>query len=166
MNYKQLIDATHQWALDRKIVENGKTFTQTMKLISEFGELCDGIIKDRPHEIKDAIGDMMVVISNIASIKGEQWRTFLLTKCKQPVDQPLPDFKDDQRRRIYQLLEKCQCFLEKDWTNGFDAPRHLKVIAAAEGLTLEECWESAYNEIKDRKGYLNEFGNFIKEGDV
>ena len=29
--------------------------------------------------------------------------------------------------------------------------------------SLEECWGIAYNNIKDRKGYLNEHGNFIKE---
>jgi uncharacterized protein YabN with tetrapyrrole methylase and pyrophosphatase domain len=39
-------------------------------------------------------------------------------------------------------------------------------LAHLEGLTLEECWDFAYDEIKDRKGYLNEHGNFIKEGDV
>ena len=31
--------------------------------------------------------------------------------------------------------------------------------------TLQECWNLAYNEIKDRKGYLNANGTFIKEGD-
>lgn len=39
-------------------------------------------------------------------------------------------------------------------------------LAFLEKLTLEECWEHAYEEIKDRKGHLNEHGNFIKEGDV
>jgi len=39
-------------------------------------------------------------------------------------------------------------------------------LAFLENLTLEECWEFAYEEIKDRRGYLNEHGNFIKEGDV
>ena len=32
--------------------------------------------------------------------------------------------------------------------------------------TLEECLAFAYNEIKDRKGYMNSEGIFIKEGDV
>ena len=32
-----------------------------------------------------------------------------------------------------------------------------------QGLDLGECVEAAYNEIKDRKGYLNEAGDFIKE---
>ena len=38
-------------------------------------------------------------------------------------------------------------------------------IAELEDLYLEDCVESAYAEIKDRKGYLNKMGNFIKEED-
>ena len=41
----------------------------------------------------------------------------------------------------------------------------LVAIAELEGFTFNECVEAAYEEIKDRKGYLNEMGNFIKEGD-
>lgn len=39
-------------------------------------------------------------------------------------------------------------------------------IAALSSLTLSECGSHAYNDIKDRKGHLNEHGNFIKEGDI
>ena len=38
-------------------------------------------------------------------------------------------------------------------------------IAKMKGYTLKECWEVAYDDIKDRKGFLNEDGIFIKEGD-
>lgn len=38
-------------------------------------------------------------------------------------------------------------------------------LAALAGTTLEECWEVAYNDIKDRKGFLNANGNFIKSTD-
>jgi len=34
---------------------------------------------------------------------------------------------------------------------------------ALQGFTLVECIEKAYNEIKDRKGYLNENGIFVKD---
>lgn len=34
---------------------------------------------------------------------------------------------------------------------------------ALQGFNLTECMEAAYNEIKDRKGYLNEHGIFVKE---
>ena len=39
----------------------------------------------------------------------------------------------------------------------------LVAIAELEGLELRDCIEAAYNEIKDRKGYLNSQGNYIKE---
>lgn len=32
-----------------------------------------------------------------------------------------------------------------------------------QGLTLEGCTASAYEVIKDRKGFLNEYGDFIKD---
>ena len=41
----------------------------------------------------------------------------------------------------------------------------LAIIANMRGTSLTECWDIAYNDIKDRKGYLNEDGIFIKEGD-
>ncbi len=39
----------------------------------------------------------------------------------------------------------------------------LIAIAELEGLTLEECVTGAYDEIKNRKGYLSKDGVFIKE---
>jgi len=36
-------------------------------------------------------------------------------------------------------------------------------VAAIEDLDLKQCLISAYNEIKDRKGFLNKEGVFIKE---
>lgn len=36
-------------------------------------------------------------------------------------------------------------------------------VAAIEGLDLTQCLAAAYNEIKDRRGYLNKAGVFIKE---
>lgn len=39
-------------------------------------------------------------------------------------------------------------------------------IAKMNNTNLTNCWNVAYNDIKDRKGYLNENGTFIKDGDV
>jgi len=36
-------------------------------------------------------------------------------------------------------------------------------IARLKGTTLEECANVAYEDIRDRKGFLNEQGNFIKD---
>jgi len=35
-------------------------------------------------------------------------------------------------------------------------------VAAIEDVTLNQCLESAYQEIKDRKGYLGKDGIFVK----
>ena len=40
----------------------------------------------------------------------------------------------------------------------------LIIVAAQIGTDIEECLEIAYNDIKDRKGYMMN-GVFIKEGD-
>lgn len=38
-------------------------------------------------------------------------------------------------------------------------------IANMSGTNLTECWKVAYNDIKDRKGFLTKDGAFIKEKD-
>jgi NTP pyrophosphatase (non-canonical NTP hydrolase) len=40
----------------------------------------------------------------------------------------------------------------------------LIVVGALEDVNLTHCLESAYNEIKDRKGYLNKNGVFLRDG--
>ena len=42
----------------------------------------------------------------------------------------------------------------------------LVMVCGTYGVELDDCVNGAYEEIKDRKGYLNELGNFIKEEDV
>ena len=41
----------------------------------------------------------------------------------------------------------------------------LTIIAEQNDLTVNECLQHAYNDIKDRKGVMRE-GVFIKEGDI
>ena len=96
----KLIDLCTQWSSDRGIFVNGTLQTQTLKLVSEIGELADNVAKQR--DIADDIGDCLVVLNNLAV--------------------------------MYEL-------------------------------SLEECLEVAYNDIKDRKGYLNGAGVFIKDSD-
>lgn len=41
----------------------------------------------------------------------------------------------------------------------------LTIIANMSQTTISECSDVAYNDIKDRKGYLNKKGIFIKDSD-
>ena len=58
------------WAETRGLYDKGDVKTQYVKLGEEFGELGHGIIKQKDDEIKDAIGDMVVVLTNLAHLAG------------------------------------------------------------------------------------------------
>jgi NTP pyrophosphatase (non-canonical NTP hydrolase) len=99
LNHFDLIRA---WAAERGIYEKGNAHTQYVKLQEEAGELAKALLnKDKP-EIKDAVGDIVVVLTNLAYL---------------------------------------------------------------EGVTIEECIESAYAEIANRKGKMIN-GTFVKELEV
>lgn len=100
MNLDDLVVKCTEWSRDRKILENGNTKAQFMKLTEEMGELAASLVRGKP--VKDDIGDMLVVLNNLAVMSG---------------------------------------------------------------TTLKECLRIAYLDIKDRKGYMNPAGVFIKEAD-
>ena len=60
INYEKLIS---QWHRDRNLIEGSSDKDQYMKLIQEAGELSDSLCKGK--DIRDDIGDMMVVLINI-----------------------------------------------------------------------------------------------------
>ena len=88
-----------EWADNRGLYKGGDTKTQYCKLIEEAGELGRAILKKDQEEFVDAIGDMVVVLTNLAHLGG---------------------------------------------------------------TTIEECIDSAYNEIKNRKGKMSN-GTFVKD---
>jgi NTP pyrophosphatase (non-canonical NTP hydrolase) len=63
-------DLIRQWATERGIYTNGNTKTQYIKLQEESGELARAILKDNKSELIDAIGDMIVVLTNLAALEG------------------------------------------------------------------------------------------------
>jgi len=61
---EELVKLITKWHYDRNLIEGSDDKTQFAKLIQEAGELSDNICKER--DISDDIGDMMVVLINIA----------------------------------------------------------------------------------------------------
>ena len=96
---KSIYDKIRNWAKERGIYEKGDPKTQYLKLQEECGELAKAILKNDDAEIIDAIGDCVVVLTNLSHL------------C---------------------------------------------------GLSIENCIESAYNEIQNRKGKMIN-GTFVKE---
>lgn len=57
------------WAKERGIYEKGDSKTQYVKLMEEAGELAKALLTNNKVEIKDAIGDMVVVLTNLAKLE-------------------------------------------------------------------------------------------------
>ena len=64
-NYFPLI---RDWAQDRGIYDKGNSHTQYVKLMEEAGELGRALLKDDIKEQIDAIGDMVVVLTNLSEL--------------------------------------------------------------------------------------------------
>ena len=65
-------DQIRQWAHARNLIDGSNPKSQFVKLAEEVGELASGIGKDNLAEIEDAIGDIAVVITIMASQYGMQ----------------------------------------------------------------------------------------------
>lgn len=63
-------DLIREWADQRGIYRSGDTKTQFAKLQEEAGELARSILKNDRTEFIDAIGDMVVVLTNLAALEG------------------------------------------------------------------------------------------------
>lgn len=61
----ELIKKVVGWHNDRNLIEGSSDKDQTLKLLQELGELSDSVCKGQ--DIKDDIGDMLVVMLNITS---------------------------------------------------------------------------------------------------
>jgi NTP pyrophosphatase (non-canonical NTP hydrolase) len=65
-------DSIRTWANDKGIYDKGDSKTQYLKLMEEAGELAEAILKEDQPEIIDAIGDMVVVLTNLARMEGHK----------------------------------------------------------------------------------------------
>jgi len=65
-------DLIRQWAQERGIYDKGNSHTQYVKLMEEAGELAAALLTKDAYEIKDAIGDIVVVLTNLAALEGMQ----------------------------------------------------------------------------------------------
>ena len=63
-------DLIRDWAATRGLYQEGNSHTQYVKLQEEAGELAKALLKNDQPEIVDAIGDMVVVLTNLAHLQG------------------------------------------------------------------------------------------------
>ena len=161
----ELIKRVEQWSEDRGFFEEGSGVTfeaQFLKLYEEFGELCGSIVKGK--DVKDDIGDNMVVLINLAKINGLSMATSI-SDHELETFYPynfggISDYATELSIDMYPKL------LKVGNENSFlRAYTMLSSLAIEMDTTLKECLQIAYDEIKDRKGKMIN-GAFIKEGDL
>ena len=58
----ELTTLIEEWAKERNL-HTADPDKQMLKLGEEFGELCQGMAKNKPDQIEDSIGDMYVVMT-------------------------------------------------------------------------------------------------------
>lgn len=85
-----VVEQIKQWHHDRNLIEGATDKDQFCKLIQEAGELSDNLCKGK--DIKDDIGDMIVVLINIAERNGVS-----LSEC---VEVAYNDIKDRKGRMV------------------------------------------------------------------
>ena len=69
-SHQDQFELIRKWAEERGIYKTGDIRTQYLKLMEEAGELSQAILKNDEPEIIDAIGDMVVVLTNLAKLRG------------------------------------------------------------------------------------------------
>ena len=67
MQLKNEFEPIREWAKERGIYEKGNIDTQFEKLLEEVDELKQGIENKNDEEIIDAIGDCVLVLTNLAN---------------------------------------------------------------------------------------------------
>lgn len=162
---KELVTLTKKWFIDRDLENGGRLDKQSLKLSEEFGELCAGYLKQNEKLTKDSIGDCAVVIVGSALlidadvhsiferadgiIRKEVMESFKLLNAN------ISEFQLSQ-----DLASKEMCR-----HNLVRAVAYLKSISKAFDYEFVDCFEIAYNEIKNRKGKWID-GTFVKEEDL
>ena len=87
---EEYVDLIRQWHHDRNLIHGATDKDQVCKLIQEVGELSDNVCKGR--DIRDDIGDCIVILVNIAERNG-----LTLAEC---IETAYNDIKDRKGRLV------------------------------------------------------------------
>lgn len=156
-----------QWAFGCNL-HSGDPSRQVLKLLEEQGELAGAIARDNRDEMIDAIGDVTVVavvLTKQLSIQIDLWKIFekYMESGQEKPDEPFAVMA--LAGSVASLANAIYC---EQTDTIYDAIKQVvfRTIHMATTLNIDfiEAVQSAYDEIKDRKGTLVN-GVFIKEGD-
>lgn len=162
---QELVTLTKKWFIDRDLEHGGRLDKQALKLSEEFGELCAGYLKQNEKLTKDSIGDCAVVIVGLALLIDVDVHSIFKSADGVRPREAMESFKllnanISEFQLSQDLASKGMCR-----HNLVRAVAYLKSISKALNYDFADCFEVAYNEIKDRKGKWID-GTFVKEQDL
>jgi NTP pyrophosphatase (non-canonical NTP hydrolase) len=138
---KELNDKIIEW-LKKHNIDKLSPDKQYLKIIEEVGELARGLLKNDLEAIKDAIGDIYIALVGY-SLQHDIQEVYV---------------KDEDFKRGSHTLSSLKSFLyvlyDKSYNPSFYDFRskitYIDLIAYNNNLTLKECVDYAYNQVKDR----------------
>lgn len=174
------VERVKGWSKERGILDNGKLETQITKFFEEFGEIATGISKNKPEMIMDGIGDALVVLVNILELgkdklSGEMTTAEIIERGLTLQIDHVADVEEryeDSGYPHHLYLHATEIFAtafiraDADFDQLNWALHRLAKLALYYRLNIRHCFSLAWHEIKDRKGYLNADGIFVKEADL
>jgi len=78
----KMFENIRQWAEQRGLYDKGNSHTQYVKLQEEAGELAKALLENNKLEVIDAIGDIVVVLTNLAHLQGVHIETCIAEAYK------------------------------------------------------------------------------------
>ena len=136
-----------EWADAKNLLKLENAPKQRLKLLEEIGETAGAILKNKPDEVKDGLGDIYVV---------------LVILFKQTKQELYFDFGGDnvELNSLDYVFRAILDFSSQNEMNGF-VLEWLNFVCERTENDLTECANLAWNEIKDRTGKTVN-GTFIK----
>lgn len=167
MKFEQFKENVEAWQEARGIYEHSTAQAQCLKAASEVGELADAVIKGDREGLIDAIGDVAVCLVGVAKMVGHEFDLqYALDEA-----QPTATAHDCALGACVMMgvvadsLRKISCH-DNDVCDALDAGLYsLQANALVNNLSLADCCESAWNQIKDRKGRMVPGGAFVKDAE-
>lgn len=101
MKLQNEFEPIRQWARERGIFDHGDVKTQFIKLQEEVGELAQAILKKDKEEFYDAIGDCVIVLTNLAHLAkiDRQFNNMLYNQYQHDIEDCINISYDEIKRR-------------------------------------------------------------------
>ena len=165
---KELDERIISWARWRDLDKKGTVEGQVIKTAEEVAELIIGLSKDDKDKIIDSIGDVYVtfVVGNLIQGKADFEKAF--KRAEVDSKNTVRHYGDpDKTEQIINLMIATKEVLTLGYTTHTISLMLMDIMIVAGGnqLSFKNCVESAYKEIKGRKGRIID-GTFVKESDL